>query len=169
MAFDDFLKVLQAPVNFVREKLGIATGAEGDAMSKGFAPPQAVMPTGQERRKRREKRVPPARSANIKNRAVAAGAQAKAAAGQVKKKKMGLFSKKKVCESCGQKLEPSWDQCPYCGAGGAQANEAAIAAPAAVVVAQSARTMALDTRRRSGGTDQLERWLAGAARRAAGR
>src|SRR5437870_2380913 len=31
------------------------------------------------------------------------------------KKKMGLFSKKVACEGCGQKLHPSWDECPYCG------------------------------------------------------
>src|SRR4051794_30289061 len=39
-------------------------------------------------------------------------------AGQVqvpKKKGWSLFGKKVACESCGQKLHPSWDECPYCG------------------------------------------------------
>jgi hypothetical protein len=42
--------------------------------------------------------------------------QAQGVAGKVPKKKMGLFSKKKKCDGCGQKLHVSWDQCPYCGA-----------------------------------------------------
>lgn len=33
------------------------------------------------------------------------------------KAKMGLFSKKKKCPSCGQKLHESWTECPYCGWG----------------------------------------------------
>ncbi len=141
MALDDIIKVLQAPVNFVREKLGMNTGAEGDAMSKALAAAkQAVMDY---KNVASEAKNTAGQVGDIKNRAVAAGAQAKAAAGQVKKKKNGLFSKKKVCESCGQKTEPSWDQCPYCGAGGAQP-EAPIAAPQPSS-SPKARTMALDT------------------------
>jgi len=46
---------------------------------------------------------------------------------------MGLFGKKKSqCPQCGQMLDPSWDQCPYClQAAQAAANVAASAAPAA--------------------------------------
>ena len=82
------------------------------------------------------------------------GATDKAKNVKVPKTKMGLFgSKKAACESCGQKLHPSWDECPYCGwkkgqpaggggsvaAGGGGAAAAAGAPPSA-----PARTMALD-------------------------
>ena len=72
----------------------------------------------------------------------AKGAAQKAGAKPPVKKKMGLFSKKVACESCGQKLHPSWDECPYCGfkkgaaAGGAAPPSASGSAPQ--------RTMALD-------------------------
>jgi hypothetical protein len=61
------------------------------------------------------------------------------------KNKMGLFSKKKACPSCGEKLHASWDQCPYCGW-----SESPGAPAAAPVVAPSPsgggkmRTMAID-------------------------
>ena len=35
----------------------------------------------------------------------------------MRKAKMGLFSKKKKCPSCREKLHASWDLCPYCGYG----------------------------------------------------
>ena len=68
------------------------------------------------------------------------------------KKKMGLFSKKVACEGCGQKLHPSWDECPYCGfkKGGqaAAAGGAPAASPASGGGSGGAsspqRTMALD-------------------------
>lgn len=61
------------------------------------------------------------------------------------KKKMGLFGKKKKCGSCGEKLHPSWDQCPYCGAGGEQPAAAAPPAPS------HNRTVALDMGASAGG------------------
>src|SRR5262249_29419233 len=67
-----------------------------------------------------------------------------------KKKTMSLFGKKNACESCGQKLHPSWDECPYCGWKKGQPAVAAAggAAPAAAgggaASAAPARTMALD-------------------------
>lgn len=36
-------------------------------------------------------------------------------------KKVGLFGKR-VCEQCGQKLDKSWDTCPYCAQGAQAAN-----------------------------------------------
>jgi hypothetical protein len=79
-----------------------------------------------------------------------AGGQYKEVAGKAKaakkKKSMGLFSKKKKCPSCGEKLHASWDQCPYCGW-----SEAAPAPVAAAPQAggggpgqQKNRTMAID-------------------------
>ena len=59
------------------------------------------------------------------------GDQYKQVAGKAKaKKKMGLFSKKKKCPSCGEKLHASWDQCPYCGWSEAPGAPVAAAAPA---------------------------------------
>jgi len=80
---------------------------------------------------------------NVGNQYQDAAGKAKAAkANAAKKKKMGLFSKKKKCPSCNEKLHASWDQCPYCGWSEAPS------APAAAPVAQSGggkmRTMAID-------------------------
>src|SRR4051812_2738971 len=74
--------------------------------------------------------------ANYKNQAGNAANKAKNAKvpqTQVKKK-MSLFSKKVACEGCGQKLHPSWDECPYCGfkkGAGAPAGAAAAGGAAA--------------------------------------
>jgi hypothetical protein len=53
-----------------------------------------------------------------------------------RKPKMGLFSKKKKCPNCREKLHVSWDLCPYCGFG----------APAAAPMGPGGhpRTQALD-------------------------
>jgi hypothetical protein len=65
------------------------------------------------------------------NRLKDVGGQYKQAAGKAKAtKKMGLFSKKKKCPSCGEKLHASWDQCPYCGWSEAPGAPVAAAAPA---------------------------------------
>jgi hypothetical protein len=64
-----------------------------------------------------------------------------------KKAKMGLFSKKKKCPGCGEKLHVSWDQCPYCGAGaGAPAGGGGggMQAPQPSQGGGKARTMAID-------------------------
>lgn len=70
----------------------------------------------------------------------------------VKKKRMGLFGSKVACESCGQKLHPSWDECPYCGwkkgtpagAAAAGAGGGAGGGAAAPSAGGAQRTMALD-------------------------
>jgi len=81
------------------------------------------------------------------------GDAAKAADGPVKKKKkvkkMGLFSKKKKCPSCGAKLHESWDTCPECGWGAKKAPAAAAGAPAPMAAPQvssnqKARTVSIN-------------------------
>jgi hypothetical protein len=87
----------------------------------------------------------------------AADAQKSAQAGQQKAGKMGLFSKKKKCPSCGEKLHASWDQCPYCGWSEAAAPAAAAggggaaAAPAPSPAGGKMRTMAIDAQSTGGG------------------
>lgn len=63
--------------------------------------------------------------------------------GQKKAAKMGLFSKKKKCPSCSEKLHSSWDQCPYCGWSEAPAAPAAAPVTAAPSGGKM-RTMAID-------------------------
>jgi hypothetical protein len=65
-------------------------------------------------------------------------------AGKKKKAaKMGLFSKKKKCPSCSEKLHSSWDQCPYCGWSEAPAGPTAAPVTAAPAGGKM-RTMAID-------------------------
>ena len=59
---------------------------------------------------------------------------------------MGLFSKKKKCPSCSEKLHASWDQCPYCGWSEGPGAPVAAAAPAPTGGGGQGkmRTMAID-------------------------
>lgn len=132
MFLDSIIDVIMAPVNFIRSKIQGVEQVQGGIKIdvnrvKGAANEVKNMP------------------GEAKNRMQGVAGGAKEMAGQAKagKKKMGLFSKKKVCESCGQKLHPSWDQCPYCGAGGKAPEPAAVAAPAPTP-SPKARTMAFD-------------------------
>src|SRR5262245_35231207 len=120
MFLDPIINAIMAPVNFIRNKVVSAENIKGGLRIDV----NRVKQSAQEL-----KNMP----GEMAGKAKGAHAQAKEAAGQAKagKKKMGLFSKKVVCESCGKKLNPSWDQCPYCGAGGAQEAAPAPAAPAA--------------------------------------
>ncbi len=70
---------------------------------------------------------------------------------------MGLFGKKKSqCPQCGQMLDPSWDQCPYC----IQAAQAAQAAAAAAAPAAPAKTQAFFIEQGGGaGAPALLGWL----------
>lgn len=71
-------------------------------------------------------------------------AQGAAKGASLPKKKMGFFAKKTACEGCGQKLHPSWDECPYCGF---KKGTAAVTAPAgggAAAGGAPQRTVALD-------------------------
>jgi hypothetical protein len=103
MFLDPLIKTLKAPFDFVRQKVfGVSTvkgGIKGDLNRLKNVGDQYKNAAGQ------------AKGAVQKAKAGAA----QAGNGQKKAAKMGLFSKKKKCPSCGEKLHASWDQCPYCG------------------------------------------------------
>jgi hypothetical protein len=131
---DDLLRTLRAPLDFIRGKTGAVRGVEGriqgdigrlrnlPAEFKGELEynKQLVRDYGQ-------------RGKNLKGMAAqrfgkgGAGGDAQGQdAGQQQqqmpmpqggKKKMGLFSKKKRCPGCGEKLDARWELCPYCGFG----------------------------------------------------
>jgi hypothetical protein len=79
-----------------------------------------------------------------------------------KRKKMGLFSKKKKCSHCGEKLHVSWDLCPTCGlyagtlAVASSRTQAVGAAPAAD--GAKGRTLAIDLSSEDGGAGGIG-WL----------
>lgn len=133
MFLDPLIKTLKAPFEFVRQKVfGIDTlkgGVKGDLnrlKSVGNQYKAAAGKAGEMAQK-------------------AKGGAAAAGNGQKKAAKMGLFSKKKKCPGCGEKLHASWDQCPYCGwSEGPAAPAAAPAAPAAGGGGGKMRTMAID-------------------------
>jgi hypothetical protein len=141
MFLDGLIDVIMAPVNFIRSKIMKVENVQGGIQIDVSRVKQSVDQV---------KQMP----GEIKDKAGAAKAQAAEARQKAKagKKKMGLFSKKKVCESCGQKLHPSWDQCPYCGAGGKAPEPAAVAAPAPTP-SPKMRTMAIDAA--AGGTTPI--------------
>jgi hypothetical protein len=121
MFLDPLIRVLRAPLDAVRAKLfgvqSIKGGLAGDVNRlKGVA--------GEAR----------AAAGGAYGAAGAARSPAAAAPPPTKRGRMGLFSKKPKCLACGQKLHPSWDQCPYCGVPVGQ--KAPAAAPQ--------RTMAID-------------------------
>jgi hypothetical protein len=141
MFLDSIINVIMAPVNFVRTKV---LGAE-NLVGGVKIDVNRVKSAGQQL-----KDMP----GEMKGKVAGAAGDVKAAKEKAKagKKKMGLFSKKVTCESCGQKLHPSWDQCPYCGAGGKSAPEPVAAAPAPAP-APKMRTMAIDAA--AGGTTPI--------------
>lgn len=125
---DDLLRTLRAPLEFVRGKTGAVRGLEGrvhgdigrirnlPAEFRGEYDynKQLIQQYGQ-------------RAQNLK-----AGAQERFGGGAGQpgapgnapplgapggKKKMGLFSKKKRCPNCNEKLDARWELCPYCGFG----------------------------------------------------
>jgi hypothetical protein len=130
MFIDGLIKTLKAPFEFVRQKVfrvqSLQGGVKGDVGRLKLVGEQ------------------------YKDAAGKAGGVAKKAKdnkknGQKKAATMGLFSKKKKCPSCGEKLHASWDQCPYCGWSEGPAAPAAAPAPAAAQGQQKMRTMAIDT------------------------
>ena len=131
MFLDGLIKTLKAPFDFVRQKMAgvdnVKGGAKGDI--------NRLKNIGQQYKNAAGKAKGVAQKAK--------GGAAAAGNGQKKAAKMGLFSKKKKCPSCSEKLHASWDQCPYCGW--------SEAAPAAAPVAPQGgggggkmRTMAID-------------------------
>ncbi|HEX9104468.1 MAG TPA: hypothetical protein VF997_19790, partial [Polyangia bacterium] len=141
MFIDGIIKTLKAPFEFVRTKVfgvnSIKGGIKGDLNRLKNVGDQYKQAAGQ--------------AGNLAQKAK--GGAAKAGNGQKKAAKMGLFSKKKKCPSCGEKLHASWDQCPYCGWSEAPAPVAA--APAAGGGGGGKmRTMAIDMGGGGGGAVQ---------------
>ncbi len=95
MFLDSIINAIRAPFDFIRTKIFVKGVGQLYKDEVGGLAGQAKALGGQ---------------------AQAAQGQAAGVAGKAPKKKMGLFSKKKKCGGCGQKLHSSWDQCPYCGA-----------------------------------------------------
>src|SRR4051812_6156713 len=104
MFLDSLIRTLRAPLDFVRSKVWGVTSFKGRL--RGDL--DRMRDLGQQYRG----------AVGAVGRAGQSGAGGGAQAPQPRKKKakMGLFSKKKKCPSCGEKLHLSWDQCPYCGA-----------------------------------------------------
>jgi hypothetical protein len=131
MFIDGLIKTLRAPIDFVRTRVfgvsNIKGGIKGDINRLKNVGDQYKQAAGQAG----------AVAQKAKSGAAAAGN------GQKKAAKMGLFSKKKKCPSCGEKLHVSWDQCPYCGWSEAPGAPAA-AAPAPTGGGGKMRTMAID-------------------------
>src|SRR5437899_12772624 len=101
MLIDGAIKTLKAPFEFVRTEVCRADTLKGGVRSdinrlKGVGKQykEAAGKAGQVAKK-------------------AKGAGSAGQDGKQKAAKMGLFSKKKKCPSCGEKLHASWDQCPY--------------------------------------------------------
>jgi len=85
-----------------------------------------------------------------KGKAAASGAAGKAQAaakGGREAGKMGLFAGKPKCPSCGKKVDPSWDRCPYCGAGEPEPEKA------------PSRTVAMSIEGGGGGGSGMMGWL----------
>ncbi len=139
MFLDGLIKTLKFPIELVRAKVfgvkSIKGGIAGDV--------QRLQEVGQQYK-----------GAAQQAGQYASKAKAGAAAAPKRKKagKMGIFSKKKKCPGCGEKLHSSWDQCPYCG----WSEGPAAPAPAPVVQAATAgagrmKTMAIDGPAAGGG------------------
>lgn len=131
MFIDGLIKTLKAPIEFVRSRVfgvgQIKGGIKGDINRLKGVGDQYKQAAGSAK--------------NVAQKAK--GGAATAGNGQKKAAKMGLFSKKKKCPSCSEKLHASWDQCPYCGWSEAPGATAA-AAPAPAGGGGKMRTMAID-------------------------
>lgn len=128
---DDLLRTLRAPLEFVRGKTGAVRGFEGQIHGninrirnlptefKGEIQynKQLVQQYGQRAKDLKGK------ADSFRNGSGAAPEGNPGAApiplqgAQGKAKKMGLFSKKKRCPGCNEKLDARWELCPYCGYG----------------------------------------------------
>ncbi|MEO6952173.1 MAG: FHA domain-containing protein [Polyangia bacterium] len=121
---DDLLRTLRAPLDFVRGKTSSVRSVEGRAQGgvmriknlpqefKGELDYNKQLVKDYGRRAKRAKDY-------------AAGKRDQGASGptpqaQGGKKKMGLFSKKRRCPGCNEKLDARWELCPYCGHGASE-------------------------------------------------
>jgi Inner membrane component of T3SS, cytoplasmic domain len=137
MFLDPVIKTLRAPLDFVRQKVfgvqSVKGGIKGDINKLKNVKGQYQDAAGQ--------------AGDLAKKAKGKTAGGGGKNGQKKKAaKMGLFSKKKKCPSCGEKLHASWDQCPYCGWSEAAAAPAAapVSAPPGGGGQPKMRTMAID-------------------------
>ena len=132
---DDLLRTLRSPLDFVRGKTSLVRNAEGSVVGSI----NRVRNLPQEFKGEYEYNKAMVRNYKDRGKALKGKAQerfgkggtpngpdAQQAQGQAplggpavrKKAKMGLFSKKKRCPNCDEKLDARWELCPYCGFGG---------------------------------------------------
>jgi hypothetical protein len=121
---DDLLRTLRAPLDFVRGKTSAARGFEGRIVGdvgRIRNLPNEFRGEAEYNKQLVQQYGPRAKDLThrAKNRFGKGGAaapdQAPPAGG---KKIMGLFSRKRRCPSCNEKLDARWELCPYCGFGG---------------------------------------------------
>ena len=120
MFLDRLIAVIRAPFDFVRAKIfgvqSMKAGLFGDVKRLGQVGQLYRDEMGQAKQWAGQAKGAGQQAGQVAQQGQQYAQQAGQQAGKVPKKKMGLFSRKKKCVSCGQKLHPSWDQCPYCGA-----------------------------------------------------
>lgn len=131
---DDLLRTLRMPIDFLRGKTSAVRNAEGrvhgdlnriQQLPREF---KAELNYNKDLAKQYGQRA-----GNLKNQAqqrlghgAANGGPAQSAppAGEGNRRpKMGLFSKKRRCPNCNEKLDARWELCPYCGFGGQPADD----------------------------------------------
>ena len=147
MFLDGLIKTLKAPLDFVRSKVfgvkSIKGGIKGDIGRLKDVKNSYKSAAGQ--------------VGGVAKKAK--GGAAAAANGKKGNKKMGLFSSKKKCPGCGEKLHASWDQCPYCGWSEAPAAAAPVVAAPAPSGGGKMRTMAIDAAAGGGPAGNNVGWL----------
>lgn len=126
---DDLLRTLRAPLDFVRGKTGAVRGFEGrihgdlgriknlPAEFKGELDYNKQLAQQYAQRAKGLKGQAQGRFGNGASQAGASNEGAPPLGAPGSKKKMGLFSKKKRCPNCNEKLDARWELCPYCGFG----------------------------------------------------
>lgn len=148
--FDDFLRTLRAPFEYLRRGTSSVRGFEGQI--RGNIQRVRAMPNEIKGEIQYNKQMVQQYGQRAKDLAGQAGQLQQKVVGHgqpanggaplqpgANKKKMGLFSKKKRCPNCNEKLEARWELCPYCGFGG-QPNDSGAAASGGA----PPRTQALD-------------------------
>lgn len=140
---DNLIRWIRYPLDLVRARVFGVTSIKG----KIRGDINRVKDLGRQYKSEAARGVDSARGA--KNRVKARGGLAGVVAEKKKRTRgmMGFFRRKPRCQSCEEKLHPSWDRCPYCGTGvGSSANEApqVSSAPSSGGGGAKSRTMALD-------------------------
>ena len=122
---DDLLRTLRAPLDFVRGKTSSVRSVEGRAQGGLMRIKNLPQEFKGEFEYNKQLVKDYGRRAQ-KAKDYAAGKRGQDAGGptpqpQGGKKKMGLFSKKRRCPGCNEKLDARWELCPYCGHGASDA------------------------------------------------